>query len=291
MLNWVEHAIGDADGRKHHLKDYACQKWSYDKDVPKNTKVWLARCLKLAKQLKADGSLLAFSQRLARASGVSPTKQAYRRTGQQGRPFKAAVLRQALFEYFVSIRASVAARIPPRFLILKAKAMAEECLAEMRSRGEFIDLPTIGKHWLQRWRNYYGISLRKPNRKFKVKLATLRGRLKSMWLTASRIRALAECTLGHDLSIDGIDQKGIHMNELGSKNVGVLTLKGAPDVPVKENHSASRQRLTIMTLVTSDLERASAQGGPVVEVMFKGKSTRTIKDLDIPDGVNVSLFR
>ena len=77
-----------------------------------------------------------------------------------------------------------------------------------------------------------------------------------------------------DLTIEGIDQKGIHMNECGSKNTPTLCLKGAPDVALKENHAATRQRVSLMTTVTSDETRAARPGGPPVEVMFKGETKR-----------------
>ena len=53
------------------------------------------------------------------------------------------------------------------------------------------------------------------------------------------------------MPIYGIDQKGIYMNEAGAKNVGVLALGGAEEVPLKENHAASRSRVSLMTTVAS----------------------------------------
>ena len=91
------------------------------------------------------------------------------------------------------------------------------------------------------------------------------------------------------MSVEGLDQKGIHMNETGSKNTPVLCLKGAPEVALKENHAATRQRVSLMTVVTSDPARASRPGGPPLEVMFKGETKRVVKDVEVPIAVNMSI--
>ena len=72
----------------------------------------------------------------------------------------------------------------------------------------------------------------------------LRARLRAMWLTNVRVRALALVCLKKDLPIYGFDQKGIYMNEAGSKNVGTLALDGETNVALKENHAASRERVS-----------------------------------------------
>ena len=59
-----------------------------------------------------------------------------------------------------------------------------------------------------------------------------------MWTTNVRIRALAQSCLQLELPIYGFDQKGIYMNEAGSKNVGMLALDGETLVALKDNHAA-----------------------------------------------------
>jgi hypothetical protein len=86
----------------------------------------------------------------------------------------------------------------------------------------------------------------------------------------------------------GIDQKGIHMNELGSKNTGMLTLRGAPEVPLKENHSASRQRVSLMTTVVSDAELLADMGVPPLQILFKGETARVLKNIELPPGMKLS---
>ena len=202
---------------------------------------------------------------------------------------KAAAIKEELFEWFVSVKASLAGRLPPQILMVKARAMCEELLIEMKRTGKFIALPIIDKHWFRRWKVEYQVCCRKPNNKYKVSLNVLRGRLRSMWLTTTKLRALARCLFNRDMTVEGLDQKGIHMNETGSKNTPVLCLKGAPEVAWKENHAATRQRVSLMTVVTSDPARASRPGGPPLEVMFKGETKRVLKDVEVPIAVNMSI--
>jgi hypothetical protein len=57
--------------------------------------------------------------------------------------------------------------------------------------------------------------------------------------------------------IYGIDEKPIHFNESGSKNVRTLEIAGAPEVRLKQNHAATRERVSIMTTVSSNLNAAT----------------------------------
>ena len=200
----------------------------------------------------------------------------------------APMLREALFDWFLSVRASVAARIPPKLVMHKAKMIATEMLGEMRRTGQFVRLPVIDRKWLSRWKRDYGISLRKPTKRYKVKRSVLVGRLRAMWLTNVRIRALALVCLGFDLPIYGFDQKGIFMNEAGSKNVGMLALEGEMNVALKENHAATRNRVSIMTTVVSTQSGLDAiEHGLPIEIVFKGTSDRLLKDMEMPAAANV----
>ena len=132
----------------------------------------------------------------------------------------------ALWDWFVSVRGAVAARIPAKVVLLKAKQIATEMVKHMRTAGYFIDLPVLDKHWLYRWKRDFRVSLRKPNTKYKCSRSVLRARLRAMWLTNVRSRALAWFALGINMTIYGWDQKGIFMNEAGSKNMPVLAFDG-----------------------------------------------------------------
>ena len=78
---------------------------------------------------------------------------------------------------------------------------------EMSRAGVWIGLQTLDKRWLARWKVHCGVSPRKPNRRCKSKLALL-ARLRAMWVTAVRIRALAKYTVSRGLICEGYDQKG-----------------------------------------------------------------------------------
>jgi len=79
---------------------------------------------------------------------------------------------------------------------------------------------------------------------------------------------LAWLTFDYDLDADGFDQKPFHINEAGSKCAMTLSFKGERDIPLKEQHTETRERWTVNTMVTS--REASAREGPHLEVLFKG---------------------
>ena len=127
-----------------------------------------------------------------------------------------------------------------------------------------------------------------PTKRYKVNRTVLRDRLRAMWLTNIRIRALALVCLKKDLPICGFDQKGIYMNEAGSKNVGVLALDGETTVALKENHAACRTRVSLMTAVVSTQCWIDAlEHGLPIEIMFKGSSDRLLKTLEMPAAANL----
>ena len=173
-------------------------------------------------------------------------------------------------------------------------------------KNGFVPLPVMNKAWLWRWRKDYGVSYRRPTARYKCSKEKLQRRLKAMWSNNFRVRYLAQLTLGHDLSnsIHGIDEKPIHFNEAfcrtqcvvfialyecivvyctclyycivlyivlylieaGSKNVGTLEIAGAPEVKLKANHIATRERVSIMTWVTSNMQLAKCPKCTPVEV-------------------------
>ena len=75
-----------------------------------------------------------------------------------------------------------------------------------------------------------------------------------MWLNLIRVKHLAQRLLGRDLGdqIYGVDEKPLHFNEGGSKRLGTLEVSGTPAVKLKENHAATRERVTLMTTTTSN---------------------------------------
>ena len=249
---------------KLRLTEFSRQYLGYKNAVPRSSTMWLKRCILVAEAYKRGEVHELERGHVRLVNGQSQAlsgRMRMRRRGLQGRPMKCRALAESLFDWFVSIRSAVTARIPPRLLLNQARAFAAMLLQEMRKTGEFCEVPKIDKHWFRRFKRRYNISMRKPNRRYKCKRGVLLRRLRAMWVTNVRIRALAMCCHGHDLPVVGFDQKGLHFNELGSKNTGTLHFAGAPEVALKENHCATRERFSIMTSVTSVTAEARIPGG------------------------------
>ena len=99
--------------------------------------------------------------------------------------------------------------------------------------------------WFSGWQREYGLSMRKPNRKYKVPKAVMAERLEIGWLNVARIRALCLAEFGYDPEIENWDQSPFHHNESGSQNMPTLAVAGnGAIVPLIEGHSATRERWT-----------------------------------------------
>ena len=134
------------------------------------------------------------------------------------------VLREALYEWFIDMRASVVTCVSPHFMLRQARHMAGVCIKEMAKTGRYVKLPIIDARWLRRFLMHYRIVMRQPNRRHKVSRAVGDARCVAEWTNVIKIRRLAEHFLGHDLSTKmmQVDEKPIHMNESGSKAVKTL---------------------------------------------------------------------
>ena len=56
----------------------------------------------------------------------------------------------------------------------------------------------IHNKWMKRWCLEYGLSLRAPNRKYKVAKRVLEERLQIGWLNCARVRKLCQLVFGYD---------------------------------------------------------------------------------------------
>ena len=124
-----------------------------------------------------------------------------RRRGLQGRPQKAVVVRGLLFEWFSVLRNSVAVRIHPKFVMLKAAQLAQDYVKECLLRGVQPDPPKITSNWMRRWIRQYRVSLRRPNRKYKVPRHVLEERLAIFWINLARVRRFIQLAKGYDPNI------------------------------------------------------------------------------------------
>ena len=117
-------------------------------------------------------------------------------------------------------------------------------------------------------------------------------RLKYMWGNNIRVRKAAVMLLGHDLFIDGIDEKGIHYNESGSKCTRTLDIIGAPAVTLKQNHADTRKRVTIMTFVSNEERAAKRRRKLPLELLFQSKTAKTkskvLRNAKLPKDLDMS---
>ena len=195
-----------------------------------------------------------------------------RRLLQQGRPQKASLVREELWRWFSNVKRSIKSRIQPKSVLLRARALLEVYVTANLKAGKRADAPVIDYGWLRGWRHEYNVSFRKPNKKWKVPRAVLLERLKTTWLNVIRVRHLAVRTTGSDPVMFNFDQSPFHMNEAGSRDKRTLSIRGAPDVVLKEGHAATRERWTANTMTVSD-PTVCVNGLPPLELMFKVASS------------------
>ena len=100
------------------------------------------------------------------------------------------------------------------------------------------------------------MSLREPSRNWKVSHSVLKERLEITWCNVLRVRKFIILLKGHDPVLENFDQSPFHMNRSGSQGGISLSIRGCGVVPVKESQTATRERLTANTMVTSSLSRA-----------------------------------
>ena len=289
---------GERDGMRVFLfvsEDFLLTLRVYSGPVPKQDRVWLASCRKLAAgEAAAQTELSSHKQGGARASvatSKTPNTALMRRRLAQGPPYKCPLIRELLWDWFVDMRASVKGTLSPKFVLLKAREIATTILRAQRGHGKFILMPRLDKKWLYRWKRDKGVVFRKPNCRYKCSKAVLLRRLRAMWLNVIRVRRFAERLWHIDLAprIFGIDEKPVHFNEAGSKNVRTLEISGAPEVVLKQNHAATRERVSVMTTVCSCPDVSSQPRLLPVEVLFKATSAKRTAKLEVPANRNVSV--
>lgn len=267
----------------------------YTGRVPKKDTVWLARCARLAAsdeigQLGLVPRGACGGKRPPTHEGRTPTNMLLRRRLRQGPPAKCPVIRELLWDWFVDIRSSVAARLSPRLVLAKARQLADQVLQEQRATHQYEQLPVLDKSWLLRWKREKGVVFRRPNMRYKCSKAVLLARLRAMWRNTFAVRRLAQRLLSTDLATAfmGIDEKPLHFNEGGSKGARTLDIAGQGSVRLKENHAATRSRLSVMTTVVSSMAAAVNPDKVPVELLFRGTQRRIAK-LKVPAGMAVTL--
>ena len=143
----------------------------------------------------------AFALARRRKQLAVPEAKRRRFHGRQGdHSVKAPILREELFRWFVSMRGLVKGRLPLHVLRTKALSLRMWCIVSALQAGLRPCVPKIlGTNWLWRFRLEYRISLRSPNKRWKVPRAVLLQRLRIMWLNIIRIRCLCLLIHGYDM--------------------------------------------------------------------------------------------
>ena len=220
------------------------------------------------------------------AVGPKPLSKRARDYG-GGRRFAAPWLREALFEWWSSMRHSIdwrrvtsnvgpqlrpkkLARFTRTMMRQKAQLLISQYCAEHLRQGKRPRVPKLSSEWWKGWKREYGLSFKKPNRKYKVPRWLVAERLRIGWVNVARVRAaVAACFGGHDPCIENWDQSPFHHNESGSADVQTLGVVGAT-CPLVEGHADTRKRWTANLTTWSSRERVLAEGPPPIECMFKG---------------------
>lgn len=172
---------------------------------------------------------------------------ARRRTEGGGRKRRCEWLRQELFEWWSGMRFAVdweairkdtAPQLQRKKLarftqyVVKAKAKELLCwyLKAQVEAGVNVEQVDLRSMWLSEWRYEYGLSLRKPNRRYKVPRRVQAERLDIGWQNVFRVRAAVAALKGYDPHIENWDQSPFHHNETGSENKPTLAVAGV-EVP------------------------------------------------------------
>jgi len=258
--------------------------------VPKADTVWLSRLLQRHnKPLEARVATTGRRNTRIYAKTV-PDAYRVRDVGTQGAPLKCPMISEMLWDWFLDIRRSFKSTVSPRFMLNKARNIAQDCLKDMQKAKAFVAMPIINSNWLYRWKHRFKVVWRKPNAKFKLSWTTLQMRCSATWLNVQSVQQLAKRVLGRELPVEGIDEKPIHFNEAGSKSVSTLEIAGEDEVALKHNHAASRERVTVMTFTTSDVAQAASPGRLPIEIMRKGTTARCLQGVraQLPDDLSVS---
>ena len=122
--------------------------------------------------------------------------------------------------------------------------------------------------WLRDWMKEYGVSLRKPNKRYAIKQEERIERITEYLMNIWRIRKFFFEKYKKEIPIINGDQMPLHRNE--SSGQRSLNLKNM-DCFVKENYALSRERITCYTQFASD-DGINLQP----EFVFKGKGNEEL---------------
>ena len=181
-----------------------------------------------------------------------------------GKPRYAVEVRQALFSFFIDVRTSLKERSPRSILTSKAKQIYSEYCYIKRQGGEVADQLKFTNRWLNEWCKEYRISLKHPKERFSISNADRKRRM-NVWATRYWWLARYKC----EPAIISAGQMPLHRNE--SSGQKTLNFKGNDkSCFVKEDNHLSRERTTVMSIVSSTNKIET----PPIEFVFKGTVKR-----------------
>ena len=176
-------------------------------------------------------------------------------------------------------------RFPKLAFKVKAQMLYQEYIIECLHRGIQPETVDINDRWVDDWLHEHRLSQRKPNRKWKVSRPVLMQRLRIFWIMIYKLRKLVILFKGYDPVMRNLDQSPFHLNEAGSHCTGTIAMKGAPIIPLLENHGHTRERWSLNSVTDSSVERIQSGQLPGYEAMFKASGD--IKAKRLQESVNL----
>ena len=248
----------------------------------KKTKQWLKRCVADAEQSSKGQQLIGETSRKKSAPPwlVTPERLRYRKRGLQGRPLKMGELSHATYQWFVDVRGIARSRLRPRVVMAQVQIIQQRLVAEMIELGLRPDPAVIDRKWLIAFCFRWGVSLKCPNKRYKVKRHVLKSRLCVYWSNTYAIRLYFWILYGIDVLHEQYDQTGMHLNEAGSKNMRTLTITDIEEVALLECHMQTRSRISWVTCCFSNRKKAGRK--EPLEVMLKAKTNQVLGKLALP---------
>jgi len=203
-----------------------------------------------------------------------------------GRPCKAPLIRQELYEWWSSMRYAIdwkeliaarrsrgkkqnLARFPRAILVIKVTELLESHAYASLLNGGRLQSFNPDSRWFAGWEEEYGLSMRLANRKYQVPRPVLKERLEIFWANLFRLRLLIQHVFGYDPVILNFDQSPFHHNESGAQNKRTLSLRGCT-VPIVEGNTDTKSRWTANLSTCSKFAAVAGANMPFCEMLFKG---------------------
>ena len=96
----------------------------------------------------------------------------------------------------------------------KAKELLGGFINAQLQAGVKVEHVDLRSRWFSDWRHEYGLSSRRPNRRYKVKKAVIAERLEIGWINVFRVRAACAALKGYDPTLrTGINLRFITTNQ------------------------------------------------------------------------------